>query len=254
MKIKTRLMALSILWFFLMPMAGTGAGELKFTTQEFAPFTYTEKGQAAGPGAEVIRLVCQQMKTGCKIRVYPWTRAQKCVEEGRANAMFLIGKNPERENWLWFSHPVLVTEYGFFVSADDPLEFRKTSDIKGYSVAVYGPSNTSRSLEKIRAEIGEIHIDMTPNDEPVFIKLMNRRVEAAYSNKDVGLALIKKHGLDRIRYAGRHKQLKYYIGFSKESTPKAVVDKFNAAFAELHQQGRIEKILSHYGMQTAPLK
>lgn len=244
-------LCLGIICFF---GGDSAAGELKFVTQEFAPFHYSEGKNVAGPGAEIVRLVCGKMNANCSIRSYPWTRAQKMVREGKANAMFLIGKNKTREEWLWFSHPILQTEYGFFVQKDNPLQFKKADDVKGLKVAVFGPSNTSKSLDKIKLEIKDLIIDMTVNDEPGFRKLPRGRVDAVYSNKDVGFALISRLELKGIRYAGMHRELEYFVGFSKQYNDRQTVDAFNEAFMELYKSGTVLEILDRYKMNSSKIE
>ena len=155
---------------------------------------------------------------------------------------------------VYFSPPILNTEYGFFVRDDNPLKFKQVSDIKGYTVGVYGPSNTATSLEKIKTEIKELTIDMTPDDEAAFKKLSLGRVDAVFSNRDVGYDLMRKFGLKNIRYPGRQQSLKYYIGFSQKFTDKKLVDQFNTTFRNLHKRGIIQEILSKYKMDAAPLE
>jgi polar amino acid transport system substrate-binding protein len=96
-----------------------GAAELIFVTQEFAPYNYTENGVVAGPTAE------------CPMRSLPWRRAQQEVQEGKAHGIFSVGWNAERAKWLWYSPPILDSEYGFFVRDDNPLKFTRNSDVKG---------------------------------------------------------------------------------------------------------------------------
>ena len=108
------------------------------------------------------------------LRSLPWRRAQQEVQEGKAHGMFVIGWNAERAKWLHFSPPLLDTEYGFFVREDNPLKFQQNTDVKGYTVGVYGPSNTATALEKIKAEINDVTIDMTPDDEAAFKKALAR--------------------------------------------------------------------------------
>jgi polar amino acid transport system substrate-binding protein len=102
------------------------------------------------------------------------------------------------------------------VHNDNPLQFKDVSDVKGYRVGVFGPSNTATSLEEIKAQIGDLTIEMRANDEAGFKKLALSRVDAVYSNRDVGNHLIAKLGLNNIRYAGMHRTLQYYIGFSQQ--------------------------------------
>ncbi len=132
--------------------------------------------------------------------------------------------------------------------------FSYKSDIKGYKIGVYGPSNTSKSLEKIKGETDDFTIDLRPDDESGFKKLSKGRVTAVYSNRDVGHALIKKLGLKNIRYAGHHKKLQYYIGLNKKYADNQIVNTFNETFLKLHKQGVIQSILEKYQMEPANIK
>jgi polar amino acid transport system substrate-binding protein len=239
----------------LLAMWGPADGaELILNTQDFAPFNYAVNGVVSGPVADVIRRVCSDMKIECQMHLYPWRRAQQEVEEGKAHGMFVIGWNAERAKWLYFSPPLLTTEYGFFVRDDNPLVFKQNADVKGYTVGVFGPSNTATALEKIKAEIKDLTIDMTPADEAAFKKLSLGRVTAVFSNRDVGYDLIRRLGLKNIRYSGRQQSLKYFIGFSQKTTDKKLVDEFSATYRALHRQGVVQEILAHYRMEAAPLE
>ncbi len=224
---------------------------LTFNTQDFPPFSYKVNSKVNGPAVAIIKAVCEKINIDCSFRLLPWTRAQKEVRAGKANAMFVIGWNKARTEWLYFSHPIMKTEYGIFVKDDNPLEFKEVSDVKGYRIGVYGPSNTSKSLEKIQAEVGNIEIEMRPDDEAGFKKLSANRVDAVFSNRDVGMAMIAKINLKNLRYAGKHRELNYYIGFSKEFNDKVLVDQFNDAYMKLYKNGSIKKILNSYYLEPA---
>lgn len=247
--------ALSVLALaVLVAMPRPAGAQLIFNTQEFAPFNYGVNGVASGPVPDIVRKVCAEMKIECPMRVLPWRRAQQEVEEGKAHGMFSIGWNAERAKWLHFSPPILNTEYGFFVRTDNPLIFKQNSDVRGYTVGVFGPSNTSTALERIKAEINDLTIDMTPEDEAGFKKLSLGRVQAVFSNRDVGYDLIRKLSITNVRYTGRQQSLKYYIGFSQKHTDKALVDRFTATFRSLHGQGVIKDILTRQHMEPTSLE
>lgn len=249
---KTRCLAL-VLGACLLLAGFAGGAELKFNTQNFEPFNYEVGGVVSGPAADIIRKVCGEINITCTLNLLPWRRAQEEVRNGIAHGMFVIGWNEERAKWLYFSPPLLNTEYGFFVRNDNPLKFKNVADVKGYTVGVFGPSNTSFFLEKIKAEIKDLAIDMTPEDETAFKKLSVGRVDAVYSNKDVGYFLMGKLNTKNIRYAGFHTGLKYYIGFSQKHTDKKLVDQFSQAFSNLHKRGVIQAILAKYKMDAAKL-
>ena len=236
-------------------LAGFANGaELKFNTQDFAPFNYEVGGLVSGPAADIIRRICSEAKIDCSMHLLPWRRAQDEVANGTAHGLFVIGWNEERAKTLYFSPPILNTEYGFFVRDNNPLKFKQNSDVKGYTVGVFGPSNTATSLEKIKAEIKDLTIDMTPDDEAAFKKLSLGRVDAVFSNRDVGNDMMRKLSLKNLRYSGRQQSLKYYIGFSQKFTDKNLVDQFNTTFRNLHKRGVIQEILAKYKMDAAQLE
>jgi polar amino acid transport system substrate-binding protein len=236
------------------PAWAAGTTELVFDTQDFAPFNYAINGVVSGPAADIIRKVCGDMKIECPMRLLPWRRAQQEVDEGTAHALFVIGWNPERAKSLYFSPPLLNTEYGIFVRSDNPLAFKQTADLKDYVIGVYGPSNTATALGKIHTDAKEFKVEETPDDYAAFKKLSLGRVDAVFSNKDVGDQVVQKLDLKNVRYAGRQQVLKYYIGFSQKFVDKKLVDRFNDTFAALHKQGVIQEILSRYRMTAAALE
>ena len=100
-----------------------------------------------------------------------------------------------------------------------------------------------------------IRIDMRPDDESGFKKLALGRLDAVFSNRDVGHALIAKLGLtSKVRYAGAQRKLKYYIGFSMAHNDKKVLATFDSAYTKLHKNGDVKKILDGHFMETAELK
>ena len=244
-----------VLIFFLLTCFFSLFGvDLIFNTQDFPPFTYQIDGKNEGPAVDIINSVCKEAGLTCTIQLLPWGRAQEEVKTGKAQALFLIGWNKERGETMNFSPPLLNTEYGIFVTDDNPLIYSSPEQLKGYTIGVYGPSNTSKSLEELKTKVTDISIDMTPDDESAFKKLGMKRLKAVYSNKHVGNAMIKKLGLNNIKYVGADKKLKYYIGFSKQYTDKALFDKFVAAFKALYNKGEIQKILTQHQMDAAKLE
>ncbi|WDP92001.1 MAG: transporter substrate-binding domain-containing protein [Desulfobacter sp.] len=231
-----------ILGCFCPPASGQ---PLIFNTQDFPPFSYLIEGQVAGPAVRIIQTACRKSGLDCTFKLRPWTRAQKEVRSGKAHALFLIGRNPERETWLRFSPPILKTEYGFFFRSDNPVNYTGIGDISGYTIGVYGPSNTSDKLSQLRSKTkNAFSIDIRPDDESGFRKLAIGRIHAVFSNRDAGFALICKLNLKNIWYAGKQCDLDYYIGFSKAHTTKTIVDRFNTAVTALKTDGTVQRILN----------
>ena len=235
-------------------VSSSKAYDLVFATQDFPPFSYQMGSYVAGPASDIIRSICEETNLECNIFSKEWSKAQMDVKKGKAHGMFMIGWNKNRSSWLHFSHPIIQTEYGIFVRKSNLLNYNMKEDIKGYTVGVYGPSNTSQSLLQIKRIIKDLRVDFSPDSATCFKKLSQGQLDAVYSNKAVGKSLINRLKLNNIRYAGRDKTLEYYIGFNQKYTDKTVVDKFNKQFEKFHRNGVISEVLSMYGMEPADLR
>ena len=253
----------SMIWTGLLVsvLAGRAVADedaLRFVTLEFSPFIYGEDQQVAGPGRDVIAAVCEKAEIECSFDIYPWRRAQELMKTGKADGMMVIGRNPAREAWLHFSPPMFRTEYGFFVAAENELDYGAPTEIAGYRVGVFAPSNTATQLEGIRAGMAEdglapIEIDERPDDAAGFRKLAAGRLDAVFSNRDRGWDIVRDEGLDdAVRYAGQHKAIFYYAGITKAYTHEDVVARFFDAWRDLYASGEAQEIIEGYGLEPAP--
>lgn len=127
--------------------------DLILYTQNFDPFYFRDPvtHQLDGPAVRVIEKTCQDAGLRCVLKLGEgtWEETQKQVRAGKGDGLFLIGWEPSRKKYLLRSNEILNTEYGFFVKADDPLSYTGPGTLDGYTVGVYGPSNTSRALEEM---------------------------------------------------------------------------------------------------------
>ncbi|WP_028862052.1 substrate-binding periplasmic protein [Psychromonas aquimarina] len=243
MKLKTTYYYL-VAWFFSFAVYGD---KLTFVTQHFAPFSYEIGHKPAGPAVEVVNAACDQANIKCEIYVLDWPKAQSRVYSGLTDGLFLIGRNSQREKLLHFSAPVMKSEYGFFVKGDKRSSFSYESDIDGLRIGVYGPSNTAKSLMGLNKS-NRFTVVMFPHDEFSFLELAAGKLDAVYSNRIVGQALIYKLGLSNIKYTSTHKSINYYIGLSKQFTDEKTAVRFIKAVSEIKNKGYINKILSKYTM------
>ncbi|WP_377194232.1 substrate-binding periplasmic protein [Ruegeria meonggei] len=231
---------------------------LRFVTLEFAPFIYGENQQVAGPGRDVIAEACLRAGIACSFDIYPWRRAQELMKAGDADGMMVIGRNPAREEWLDFSPPLFRTEYGFFVAANNPLIYDEQSQVAGYRVGVFAPSNTETQLKGLREEqiaqqVEPIEIDGHPDDAAGMRKLAANRLDAVYSNRDRGWGIISDEELGgKVRYAGGDKAILYYAGIRKDFPDPDVVKRFFDSWPALYSDGTAQRIIEGYGLEPAP--
>jgi polar amino acid transport system substrate-binding protein len=230
--------------------------KLVLNTQDFAPFHYKSyaDGKVDGPVPDVIKAVCDRAELNCILQLYEvWGDAQKDVKDGKADGLFVIGWNAERNEWLHRSDSIIKTGYGFFVRGDDPLDYQQLADIADYTVGVYGPSNTSDTLKTIQLSLRnkgmDIRIVEKKDDKPLFLELSESEGKmAVFSNKDVGRTIINGLGLSNLRFSGAYKEILYYVGFSRERVTPAIVERFDSAFQDLKKEGIVQQIYANSGL------
>ena len=226
--------------------------ELVFGTQEFPPFSVkTADGNAAGPGVDIIKAVCAEANIPCSFKIGVWKGIQQVAqsEGGEINGLFFLGKNAAREEWMYFSPTVLDTAYGFFAKSTDSLAYLPGTDLEGGVVGVYGPSNTSKSLQTIKDDGGNFTTEVFKDSATVFRVLsQGTQLRFAYSNRDVGAATLKELGITDVKYIGDQKPVSYYISFSKKKVSEETYNKFVSAFNKLKESGKIKEILDEYGI------
>lgn len=251
-----RLLAVSLLC--MCATHALAADRLRFVTLEFAPFIYGENQQVAGPGRDVIAAACERAAIDCSFDIYPWRRAQELMKAGDADGMMVIGRNPEREEWLDFSPPMFRTEYGFFVRTEDALTYEEPAQVAGFHVGVFAPSNTETQLKGLRdklidAGLPPIEIDGQPDDSAGMRKLAAGRLDAVYSNRDRGYGILADEGLaKKVIYAGGDQVILYYAGINKDFGDPAVVARFFEAWRGLYADGEAQRIIASYGLEPAP--
>lgn len=241
----------------LLSYLGTPASaqDLRFVTLDFAPFIYGEDQKVAGPGRDVIAAACEAAELDCSYDIFPWRRAQELMREGKADGMMVIGRNPEREEWLDFSPPLFRTEYGFFVSENRSGDPQDLAGIAGFKVGVFAPSNTAVQLEGLRdrmiAEgLEPLEIDARPDDVSGFRKLAADRIDAVYSNRDRGRKVLVDNGLaEDVRYAMSDKGILYFAAIRKSFGKPEVSRRFFAGLSEVFANGRASEIIKAYELE-----
>lgn len=237
---------ITLLYFFcIYPLFSTDLPVMQFFCQDFPPFTYEEEGVLKGPFIDIAHHLARRIDVEAEILLLPWRRALQRARLGEGQVLLAIGWSLERSSWLYYSDPLVETEYGFFVRRADPLLYLGPVDMKGYTVSVYGPSNTSQRLKELVEGFSDIEIDLLPDDTAAFQNLAQGRVDAVFSNRDVGFVMARRLGIaSRIRYAGRAQSLSYYIGFLKEEVSLSLFRRCNEALRAMKEDGSLEKIFT----------
>jgi hypothetical protein len=128
------------------------------------------------------------------------------------------------------------------------------------TVGAYGPSGTSIVAEEVAAKRIAMGFDgFNLIIEPSIVSSYQQLITGKYGangavivNKDVGLALLKKHSIIGPKEAGEIKQITYGFGVSKKSKYKDLYPRMVDALRRMQLRGEVLDTLRLYNLKASP--
>ncbi|WP_287028182.1 substrate-binding periplasmic protein [Pseudomonas sp. UBA6310] len=175
------------------------ADPLRIVSEAWAPYVYEENGVVRGLDYELTATVLERLGITHELQLLPWKRSLAEFDEGRADAILDIFRNPDREQSMVFvDEPLSSSEFVLFYARQRPFPYSDLSSLKGRRIGVspgYWYSNEAfrQSKDFIR--------ENAPSHAANFGKLMLGRVDMVLIERRVGLYLAQQMGiLDQLDY------------------------------------------------------
>lgn len=223
------------------------AAAVQIYTEEVAPYSYFKDGKLIGFAVDLVQEMQGRLDHQQSIRVVPWLRAMRALENKKPTMVFAMARTTERENMCQWVGPIGEIRLSFLVDAN---EQRDLSDL-----------NSARQLRAVGVVDGAIEQALLDSNQfrnlvPVnnydtgFRMITNKRIDIWAGNEWV--LLYKLHTYPASESKFRHVNTKLtaplFLAFSK-STPAAEVARWQAALDRMKQDGRFDQIVArnkHY--------
>ncbi|MFO7884030.1 MAG: transporter substrate-binding domain-containing protein, partial [Desulfobacteraceae bacterium] len=167
---------------------------------DYPPFCFVDEyDKADGFSVELMREALEAMGRKVTFDTGPWSDVRGWLEQGRIEALPLVGRTPEREALFDFTVPYMSL-HGAVVVRSNEIRFRDLDDLAGHRVAVMKGDNAE---EFLRREDRGIDIQTTPTFETALKELSKGRYDAVVVQRLVALRLIQKTGLTDLRVIDR---------------------------------------------------
>ncbi|MCP4132733.1 MAG: transporter substrate-binding domain-containing protein [bacterium] len=220
-------------------------------TLQYPPYEYkTEDGNIEGIAVSIIREAFSRMKQPIQIKLYPWPRAIKMIETGKADAIFTAYKNPERETFADYSKEVLMPQIvSLFVAKNSTITY--TGDLKklkAYRFGVVRKVSYGKVFDELVKNKTLPNIDTVKMGEQNMNKLVNGRFDILVSNKYGALDILKKMDKpDAVKELSPPLQsVPSYLAFSKKRNRGDIRDRFDIILKKMKQDGTYDKIKKNY--------
>ncbi|MDY3815393.1 MAG: basic amino acid ABC transporter substrate-binding protein [Candidatus Limiplasma sp.] len=216
------------------------------TNASFPPYEYVEGDKVVGIDADIAAAICEKLGYDLQIDDMEFDSLIAAVQSGKADfAMAGMTVTEERQQMINFSdsyatgiQSVIVKEDSDITSVDD-LFAEGANHTVGVQLSTTGDSYTTGDIE----EAGLGTVQRFPNGNEAVMALVNGKIDCVVIDNEPAKAYVAANpGLKVLdsSYAVED----YAAAIAKDNTE--LLEKFNAALAELKADGTIDAIIAKY--------
>ena len=215
---------------------------VQVVTANWKPYNYLENGVLVGSGTAIVKAVFKEAQVPYKINVYPWARTYKMAEKTPNTLIYTLVRVPMREKMFKWVRPIGMSDKVYFyqlANNTDAPQIKHINDLKKYRFGVVRNSINHQYLKQLGFKEGE-NLQPLRHQSLNLKQLMKGHLTFSVFAEDnlhqelSSLNIPKK----KLRPALFLQDIRFYMSFNK-NTPDSLVQKLQAAYDRLQQQGKI---------------
>ncbi|MBN2770074.1 MAG: transporter substrate-binding domain-containing protein, partial [Spirochaetes bacterium] len=204
----------------------------------YPPFSFIdENGKYTGPDVEVSHAIAKDLGVLIDLKPEKWSELMENFKNGEYDAIQAILFSEEREKYMDFSIPYLVSTYRIFANKKTTIP-ENLSDLKNYKVAV----EKDNIIHEIALQAGlKDDLIVTGSHEEALLKLAAGEADYALLSYLTAIHYIKKHEIKNIHYCDNdHYTAEFCYAVRKGDI--VLLRNINNAIAGLKASGRLREI------------
>ncbi|MYL28133.1 MULTISPECIES: substrate-binding periplasmic protein [Halomonadaceae] len=230
------------------------ACELRMGWEPWKPYQYRDdQGDLRGLDIDLIRAIANRMDCELALVKQPWMRHLRELREGRVDLAAGADYTPERADFAYFSRPYRTETVRLFMRQGEPDEYELSAlkDVieRDLKIGITQGYDYGKQFEALRQHPhAHNHIETTRSDLLNYRKLARKRIDAILADPLVLRTRVKGSAFEDAFEAHplRVKQAPIHVMFSRASTSKALVQRFNNALEAITGTGMYDRIFNRY--------
>ncbi len=176
----------------------------------------------------------------------PWSRLMAEVQAGSFDGVMAVWHSPEREQFLYYSQPLVYTSMGFYTRVDQPLAASPLAALKPYTIGTVRGYKNPAAFDAAGLKVEEANDDLTN-----LRKLAAGRLDLVLIDRALASYLLPRLSSDmaeRIHWQGPPiARMPLHVGFYRGNKgAEQLTRQFNLGLAELRHSGELAAILQRY--------
>jgi polar amino acid transport system substrate-binding protein len=224
------------------------ARTVRLVADPYPPYQFEEKGRVRGIDQDTIGEALRARGLRAGTTLLPWSQCLQWMQEGKADGIFQIAPNLEREKRFLFSaqlrveRTVLLQSRAGSLAVRDPA--RLEEELRGQTLGVLSGYSYGAGIEALPASL---KVELA-SQEPLLKALAEGRVDAILMDQGVADYLARKLGLQPMeRIEGYELRRSLHVAFQRGE--EELVRLFNAGLEEIQKGRRALRIFQRYGVR-----
>lgn len=214
------------------------AADVKFFTEDYAPYNYLDNGDLTGHGVDIITEALSRSGVTADIEVTKWSRAITLAEQDANTCVFTTARTPEREdrfNWAgpMYSEAIYLIQKPGANAGIGSVEEALTKKIG---------TQTGDFAVALLDRLGAADIDLAPDAEMTLKKLGAGRVDYMVALESAAAVAIESGGFEIAMEISRNE---FFLACSK-TTDGSVIAAMDEAIDSILADGTQESFIAKY--------
>ncbi len=223
--------------------------EFIIITEEREPYNFKKDGTITGISTDVLLLVLERTgstQTSNDIKLYPWARGYRMIQEKPNTILFTTARTKERENLFKWVGPISEIEYQIYALKSKNIKINSFQDLKKHNIGTIRKDVTEDFLVN-KAGMSVDDFDRASLNSKNMLKLSLGRIDLVAQSYVSMINSCKESGLspDDFEPVFVLDKKGMYFAFNN-NTPDHVVEKLQAAFDSIKKEGKLAEIFSKY--------
>jgi len=213
---------------------------LRFFTEEYAPFSYSDNGNVSGINTELLKRAADQLELEVEFAVVPWGRAQLSARNNADACFFSAARTSRREDTYQWVGPLSREHIVLYSLHPDSPKLEDFQDASNYRVGGQSADAYSDWVEK-----QGVPVDPVTEVADNVAKLQWGRIELWLAGSIAGPYIATQQEVNIHPQATSDEAFELWLACNRDF-PEALIQALNEAIEQLREDGTLDAIQSRY--------
>lgn len=233
---------------FTLTSTAQAAEPLVLLTENFPPYNMSSDGKSfarepeiQGIAADLVREMFRRADIPYSMTLrFPWTRVYQQARDTPNHGVFVLARQPDRENLFKWVGPLGPDDWVLLARPDSTLQLGNLEQAKGLRIGAYKGDAIAESLA--RSGLKPV---LVLRDQDNARKLYSGEIDLWATGDPAGRYLARQIGMTAFKTVLRFNGTQLYLALNKQ-VPDEVVKKLQDSLDRMRDEGVVDQVFARY--------